>query len=213
MWPDAMIFIFWMLNFKPAFLLSSFTFTKWLFRPFLLSAIKVVSSAFLRLLVFLLAISIPGCQSSNLAFCTVNSAYTLNSQGDNIQLWCIPFSILNQSVVPCPVLLLDQHTGGREGGLVFPSLEEFSTVYYDPHSQRLLLELSCFFHDPADVGNLISGSFAFSKSSLNIWKFLDHILLKPSLKDFEHDLASMWNEHIWMTVWTFFGVALLWDWN
>ena len=53
------------------------------------------------------------------------------------------------------------------------------------------LELPCFFCDPTDVGNLISGSSFFSKSSLYIWKFLVHILLKPSLKDFEHNLASM----------------------
>ena len=55
----------------------------------------------------------------------------------------------------------------------------------------VFLELSCFFHDPADVGNLISGSSAFSKSSLYIWKFLVHLLLKPSLKDFDHYLASI----------------------
>ena len=53
------------------------------------------------------------------------------------------------------------------------------------------LELSCFFYDPMDVGNLISGSSAFSKSSLYIWKFLVNVLLKPSLEDFEHSLASM----------------------
>ena len=64
-----------------------------------------------------------------------------------------------------------------------------------------------------DVGNLISGSSAFSKSSVYIWKFLVHILLKPNLKDFEHDLASMWNECNCMVVWTFFGIALLCDWN
>ena len=52
-------------------------------------------------------------------------------------------------------------------------------------------ELSCFFGDPTDVGSLISGSSAFSKSSLNIWKFTVHILLKPSLKDTEHNLSSM----------------------
>ena len=55
----------------------------------------------------------------------------------------------------------------------------------------VFLELSCFFDDPADVGNLISGSSAFSKYSLNIWKFLVHVLLKPSLKDFEHYFASL----------------------
>ena len=53
------------------------------------------------------------------------------------------------------------------------------------------LELSCFFYDPVDVGNLISGSSAFSKFSLNIWKFLFHILSEPHLKDFEHYFASM----------------------
>ena len=56
------------------------------------------------------------------------------------------------------------------------------------------LELSCFFRDPADVGNLISGSSAFSKPSLHIWKFLIHVLLKPSLKDFEYNLDSVLNE-------------------
>ena len=54
----------------------------------------------------------------------------------------------------------------------------------------VFLELSCFFYDPMDVGNLISGSSAFSKSSLYIWKFLVHVLLKSSLKDFEQYLAS-----------------------
>ena len=85
------------------------------------------------------------------------------------------------------------------------------------HSQwsisRLFLEFSCFFCDPADVGNLISGSSAVSKSSLYIWKFWVHVLLKPSLKDFEHNLASMWKECNCMVIWTFFGIAFLWDWN
>ena len=58
----------------------------------------------------------------------------------------------------------------------------------------VFLEFPCFFHDPTDVGNLISGSSAFSKSSLYIWNFSVHILLKPSLKDFEHHLASMWDK-------------------
>ena len=72
------------------------------------------------------------------------------------------------------------------------------------------LELSCFFDDPTGVGNLISGSSAFSKSSLYIWKFSVQVLLKPSLKDFKYYLANMWNEHNRMVliVWTFFGIAL-----
>ena len=77
----------------------------------------------------------------------------------------------------------------------------------------VFLEFSCFLYDPADVGNLISGSSAFSKSSLYIWNFSVHILLKPSLKDFEHYLTSMWNENNCAVVWTFFTPALLWDRN
>ena len=77
----------------------------------------------------------------------------------------------------------------------------------------VFLELSCFFHDPVDVGNLISGSSAICKSSIYIWRLSVHILLKPSLKDFDHNLASMWNECNCMVVGTFFGIALLWDCN
>ena len=58
----------------------------------------------------------------------------------------------------------------------------------------VFLELSCFFHDPADAGNLISGSSAFPKTSLNIWKFVVHILLKPGLENFEHYFTSVWSE-------------------
>ena len=75
------------------------------------------------------------------------------------------------------------------------------------------LEFSCFFYDPTDVGNLISGSSAFSKSSLNIWKFSVHVLLKPSLENFEHYFPSVWDECNCAVVWTFFGLAHLWDWN
>ena len=64
----------------------------------------------------------------------------------------------------------------------------------------VFLELSCFFYDPTDVGNLISGSSTFSKSSLYIWKFLVHQLVKPSLRDVEHYLASMWKEHSYVVV-------------
>ena len=68
------------------------------------------------------------------------------------------------------------------------------------------LELSCFFNDPVDVGNLISGSSAFYKTSLNIWKFTVHVLLKPGLENFEHYSASMWNECSCVVVWAFFGI-------
>ena len=75
----------------------------------------------------------------------------------------------------------------------------------------IFLELSCFFDDPENVGNLISGSSAFSKSSLIIWKFMVHVLLKPGLENFEHYFASMWDECNCVIVWTFFGIAFLWD--
>ena len=123
-------------------------------------------------------------------------------------------------------MLLDLPTdlsGGRSGGLVFPSIEEFSTVRCDPHNQcfsvvseaevDVFLRFSSFSYDPLGVvsetevdiflepsyllydsmvfGNLISGSSAFSKSSLNIWKFLVHVLLKPHLENLEHYFASM----------------------
>ena len=78
---------------------------------------------------------------------------------------------------------------------------------------HVFLEFSWFFYDPVDVGNVISGSSEFSKSSLNIWEFSVHVLLKPSLGNFEHYFASMWNECNCGVVWTFFGIALLWDWN
>ena len=75
------------------------------------------------------------------------------------------------------------------------------------------LELSCFFYDPTNVGNLISGSSVFSKSSLNIWKFSVHVLLKTGLENFEHYFASVWDECNCAVVWALFDIAFLWDWN
>ena len=102
------------------------------------------------------------------------------------------------------LLPLAPHTdasGDRSGGLICPSLEEFSLVCCNPHGQGFgivkkaevddFLELSCFFDDPVDVGNLISGSSAFLKTSLNIWKFTVHVLLKPGLENFEHYFTSV----------------------
>ena len=77
----------------------------------------------------------------------------------------------------------------------------------------VFLELPCSFDDPTDVGNLISASSAFSKSSLNNWKFSVHVLLKPRLENFEHYFASVWDECNCAVVWAFFGLAFLWDWN
>ena len=104
MGPDTMILVFWMLSFMPTFSLSSFTFIKKLFSSSSLSAIRVVSSPYLRLLIFLLAILIPACTSSSPAFHMMYSANKLNKQGDNTEPWRTPFPVWNQSVVPCPVL-------------------------------------------------------------------------------------------------------------
>ena len=124
------------------------------------------------------------------------------------------------------LLLPDLHTDfsrGRSGGLVFPSLSEFSTVYCDPHSQRLRHSQEsrnrCFsgtlllFHNPADAGNWMPGSSAFSKTNLNIRKFTVHVLLKPGLENFELYFTSMWDEYNCKVVWAFFGIAFLWKWN
>ena len=104
MGPNVMILVFQMLSFKPTFSFSSFTFIKRLFSSSSLSAIRLVSPAYLRLLIFLWAILIPAYASSSPAFLMMYSAYKLNKQGDNIQLWRTPFPIWNQHVGPCPVL-------------------------------------------------------------------------------------------------------------
>ena len=100
-------------------------------------------------------------------------------------------------------MLLDLHTnfsGDRSGGLVFPSLSEVSTVVINTVKSfgivnkaevDVFLELSCFFDDPTDIDNLISGSSAFSKTSLNLRKFIVHVVLKPGLENFENYFTSV----------------------
>ena len=156
------------------------------------------------------------------------SAYKLNKQGHNIQPWRTPFPIWKQSVVPCPVLivaswlayrLLKRQVRGSGipiylrifHSLLWSRVKGFDIV--NKAEKNVFLELSCFFKDQADVGNLISGSSAFSKTSLNIWKFTVHILLKPGLKNFEHYFTSVWDECNRAVVQAFFCIAFLWDWN
>ena len=101
-------------------------------------------------------------------------------------------------------MLADLHTDSsrvRSGGLVFPSLGQFFTVCCDytvkgfgivnKAEVDVFLELSCFFNDLMDVGNLISVPLPFLKSSLNIWKVTVHVLLKPGLENFEHYFARV----------------------
>ena len=115
---DAMTFLFWMLSFKPAFSLSCFTFIKRLFSSSSLYAIRVVSLAYLRLMIFLLVILIPACASSSLAFCIMYSAYKLNKQGDYIQPWCIPFpnmpANLENSAVATVLVKVSFHSNPKE---------------------------------------------------------------------------------------------------
>ena len=77
----------------------------------------------------------------------------------------------------------------------------------------VLLELPCFFDDPKDVGDLISSSSAFSRTSLYIWKFTVQVLFKPGLENFEHYFTSVWDESNCAVFWAFFGIVLLWYWN
>ena len=154
-----------------------------------------------------------------------------NKRYDSVQRskpWRTPFLIWNQSLVPCPVLTVASwlayrflKSQVRLSGIRI-SLRIFQFVVI--HTVKGLgivntaeiddfLELFCFFDDPADVGNLISGSSALSKTNLSIWKFIVHVLLKPGSENFEHYFTSMWGECNYVVVWAFFGIAFLWDWN
>jgi len=136
------------------------------------------------------------------------------------------YSFSYLETVPCPVLTVAswpayRFSRGRSGGQVFPiSFRIFQLIVIhkgfgivNKTEIDVFLELSCFFNDPVDVGNLISGSSAFSKTSLDIWKFTVHILLKPDLENFEHYFTSMWGECNCVVVWAFFGITFLRDWN
>ena len=185
MGPDATILVFWMLSFKPTFSLSSFSFIKRLLSTSSLSVIRVESSAYLRLLLYHLAILIPACALYSLASCMTYCAYKLNKQDDNIQPWYSSFLIWNQSIVPCQVLAVASWLAYRFlrrqvrwFGILFKNFPQFVVIYtvkgfsiVNETKVDIFLKFSCFFDDPTEDDNLISGSPAFSKSSLNIWKF------------------------------------------
>ena len=145
------------------------------------------------------------------------SAYKLNKQGDNIQPWHTPFPVWNQSVVPRPVLSVASwpvyrflKRQVRWSGILI-CFRIFHSLLWSTQSKGfgvinkaeidVFLELSCFFDNPTDVGNLISVSSAFSKTSFS--KFLVQILLKPGLENFEHYFTSMWDECDCALVWAF----------
>ena len=178
-------------EFKPTFSFSFFTFIKKLFSSSLLSAIRVVASVYLRLLIFLLAIIIPACASSSQAFHMMYSACKLNKQGDNIQPWCIPFLIWNQSVVLCAVLTVVSWPAYRflrrqvrwSGIPIFWRIFQSVVIHtvkgfgiINTAEVDVFLN-SCFLNDPADVGNLFSGSSAFSNTPWTSGTFNSYFLL------------------------------------
>ena len=145
-----------------------------------------------------------------------------------MQPWCTPFPIWNQSVLPCPVLTVASWSANRflrrqlrrSGILIFlKNFPQFAVIHtvkgfgiVNKAEVYVSLELFRFFDDPMRFGNLISGSSAFSKSSLNMWKLMVHVLLKPGLENFEHYFTSVWDEGT-CVIWAFFGIVFLWDWN
>ena len=229
---DAMILVFWRLSIKQTFSLSSFTFIKWLFSSCSLYATSMVSSVYLKLInrywYFFPEILIPACASSSPAFLMMYSAYKLNKQGDNIQPWRTLFlfgtSLMfhvhsNSCFLTC--IQISQEAGQLAWySHLFRSFPQFVVIHtvkgfglVNKAEIDVFLKLPCIFDDPADVGNLISGSSAFSKSRLNIWKFTVHILLKSGLENFEHYFTSVSDESNCDVVGAFFGISFLKDCN
>ena len=132
MGPDAMILVFWMLSFKPVFFTLLFHLIKKFFSSSSLSAIRVVSSAYLRLLIFLPAILILACASSILALLLRYSAYWLNKQGDNIQPWRTLFPILNSILLSQFCYLKSKESWDFPGDPVVKTLSfHFSGCQFD----------------------------------------------------------------------------------
>ena len=155
------------------------------------------------------------------------SSYKLKGQGDNIQPWCTPFLIgssLSCSMFSsnCCYLTCIQISRRRVRSVWYSHLLKNFPQFVVIHTVKGFgvvikaevdgfLELSCFLDDPADVGNLFSGSSAFSESSVSICKFTVHVLLKSGLENFEHYFASVWDECSCAIFWSFLGIAFLWE--
>ena len=167
MGPDAMILVFWMLSFKPAFHSP--------LSPSSRGSLVLLHFLPLECIIYIYEVVIfPGNLDFSPAFCMMYSSYKLNKQGDNIQPWCTPLPILNQSTVPCPVLTVASWPAHRFlrrqvrwFGIpiflrVFPQfivihiVKDFHTI--SEAEVDVFLEFPCFFYDPADVGNLNLGS-------------------------------------------------------
>ena len=143
--------------------------------------------------------------------------YSLGYSFPDLEPVCCSMSISNCCVLTC------RQISQKAGQMVwyshlfqnFPQFVVIHTVkgFGVVNKADVFLELSCFLDDPMDIGNFISGFSAFSKSTLNIWKFMVHVLLKPGLENFEHYFTSVWDECNHAVVWAFFGIAFLWEWN
>ena len=189
-----------MLHFKPTFSLSSFTFIKRLFSSSSLSAIRLVSSTYLRLLIFLQAVLIPACVSSSRVFLMMYSVYNYTAlmySFSYLEPVCCSMSSSNCCFLTC--IQVSQEAGQVIWNFhFFQNFPQFVVIHtvkgfgvVNKAEVDIFLELFCFFDDPVDVDNLIFGSSAFSQTSLNIWKFTVHILLKPGLENFEHYFTSV----------------------
>ena len=157
------------------------------------------------------------------------SAYKLNKQGDNIQPWHtlypnfepVHFFMSGSNCCFLTCILVSQKAGNVVWySHLFKNFPQFVVIHpvkgfsiINEAEIDVPLESPCLFSMIQWMLAIYSGSSAFSKSSLYIWKFLAHVLLKPSLKDLEHNLGKTWNDHNCTVVWTFFGIAFLWDWN
>ena len=145
--------------------------------------------------------------------------YSLDVLFPNLEIVCCSMSSSNYCFLTCiqisqeavMVVWYSHLLNNFSQFVVIHTVKGFSVV--NEAEVDVFLEFSCFFYDPTDVSNLISGSSALSKSSLNIWKFLFHLLLKSSLENIKHYFASIWDESNCVVVWTFFGIAFLCDWN
>ena len=147
------------------------------------------------------------------------SAYKLHKQVDNIKPWCTVLCLV-LTVASWPTYRFLRRLIRWSGFSISKNFPQFVVIHtvkgfgiVNKAEVDVFLELSCFRYDPMDVVNSISGSSVFSKSSLSIWKFSVHVLLKPGLENFEHYFVSMWDECNCMVVWAFFGIAFLRDWN
>ena len=145
--------------------------------------------------------------------------YSLTYSFPNLEPICCSMSSSNCCFLTC--IQISQQTGKVVWySYLFNNFPLFVVIHkvkgfgaVNKAEEDVFLELYGFINDPMGVGNLISGSSDFSKSSLSIWNFMVHVLLKPSLESFEHYFSSLWDECNCVIVWTFFDIAFLWDWN